>query len=514
MAAFTKLPITNNDTALPQPFTITENKSQIFPTRVTQVKNELTKRYLEQHFQNVLRRSQESKERHQKFNDQLQNSSYTKKVRKSLASEFAKTESNLKRAKRRKFRVEQFEKIKQIGRGAFGDVWLVRHREDNQIHAMKILQKYELITKKQIINALTERDLMTHSDNPFIVHLFYSFSDCMNLYFVMEFQPGGDLMSLLIKRGVLTETETRFFIAETLLAIHYIHKAGFIHRDIKPDNLLLTKHGHIRLTDFGLSTKTDRFADPIMQLIDELADAVDTSSRQATEDDQSEIIPTTGREKMYSTVGTPDYIAPEVLLKHHYNHSVDFWSLGAIMFEMLFGFPPFASDTPRGTAIKILHWTENLIFPIAPPVSPEAIDLISKLLCNCEDRIEFEEIKSHSFFHGIDWDNIENLESPYIPSIDGDIDTSNFDEFEPRILSYDHNNRDQSLMNQTKNEIDGHHTDELQRSKSDYDILADLAFMNFKYNKKVKTMNDSDVIRMDRLNLKTKRRRKSDREHK
>jgi serine/threonine protein kinase len=272
----------------------------------------------------------------------------------------------------------------------------------------------------------------------------------------MEYLPGGDLMNLLIKRDFLTETETKFFIAETLLAIHHVHVTGFIHRDIKPDNLLLTRTGHIRLTDFGLSTKLDRYSDPLSKLIDELTEVQDEITSSSSHSQLSR--EKRRREHMCSAAGTPEYIAPEVLQKHPYGQNVDFWSLGAIMYEMLFGAPPFYEDNdPRATIHKIVRWRDTLQFPTAPAVSGDAIDLIRRLICGASDRLDFEGIKCHRFFSGIDWDNIGNMESPYIPVVTSDTDTSNFDQFEAR------------------RDADG-----------DEDIpepLANLAFMGFRYNK-------------------------------
>lgn len=444
---------------LPQPMTFEDQQEpSSHVSRAAQVKSEITKHFLEQHFHDVLRESSECKQRHREFRNRLNQGDYSRKEKKTLESEFAQNETKLKRVKRRNFRVDQFDFIKLIGRGAFGEVFVCKDREDEQIYAMKILRKAELVAKNQILNTLAERDFLTQSNNPWSVQLVYSFSDTKNLYLVMEFLPGGDLMNLLIKRGVLTETETKFIIAETLLAIHHVHETNFIHRDIKPDNLLLTKDGHIRLTDFGLSTKTDRYSDPLVKLIDELTDVIQEKNTDALLSSQP-IREKKRREQICSTVGTPDYIAPEVLLKQPYTYLVDFWSLGAIMYEMLFGSPPFLADTPRGTALRIVRWRETLRFPSVPPVSSDAVDLIRHLLCDAEDRLDYEGIRSHRFFSGIDWEHIQSLESPCKPSVKDELDTSNFDEFEPK-----------------GNEPDV--------PANDTDDIANLAFMGFKYNKR------------------------------
>jgi serine/threonine protein kinase len=423
-------------------------------SRASQVKSEIAKHFLEQHFQAVLKEKSESQQRRREFRAKLEEQNISEEEQESLQTQFLRDEDNRKRFKRRSLRPEQFCKLKLIGRGAFGEVWLVRDKGDGQVYAMKVLKKAELFAKNQIVNTLAERDFLTQSDNPWSVQLFYSFADAKNLYLVMEFLPGGDMMNLLIKRGILTESETKFFIAETLLAIHYVHLTGFIHRDIKPDNLLLTRSGHIRLTDFGLSTKTERYSDPLIQLIDELSHAesrAETKSPPVTREFKR-------RDQINSTVGTPDYIAPEVLMKQPYTQSVDFWSLGTIMYEMLFGCPPFLSSTPRATALNIVQWSRTLAFP-ETGVSPDAVDLLRKLMCGPKERLDFEGIKEHPFFSGIDWDNIQKMESPCILSVKDDEDTSNFDEFEPR-------------------------EDEPEDEEPGKGHIANLAFLGFQYNKR------------------------------
>jgi serine/threonine protein kinase len=439
----------SNADDLPQPGTIASASAPTrrpSSTRATHVLTEIAKVHLSNYFESVLRERSECQQRHRQFHAHLQQENLSKKEKKNLESEFARSETRIKRFSRRSIRPEQFVRLKMIGRGAFGEVYLVQDKEDGAIYAMKILSKSELVAKHQILNTLAERDFMTQCNNPWSVPLVYAFYDAKNLYLVMEFMPGGDLMNVLIKRGVLTETETRFLIAETCLAVHHVHLTNFIHRDVKPDNLLLTRTGHIRLTDFGLSTKLDRYADPLVQLIGELTDA---PSRREN-----------ARQRVRSMVGTPDYIAPEVLLRRPYTQSVDFWSIGAIMYEMLFGAPPFLADDARSTAIRIVNWRDNLVFPSVPPVSDDAIDLIRRLMCSAEDRLDFEGIKKHPFFSGIDWDNLQNMPSPCVPVLSNEVDTSNFEpDFGPKA--------DPPTVDQ-----------------ADAEEIAKVAFFGFRYNRK------------------------------
>ncbi|KAK8871030.1 Serine/threonine-protein kinase 38 [Tritrichomonas musculus] len=494
-----KLISSKSEGTLPQPLSILQDETHV--TRplspLTQAKTEIAKHLLEQRFQNFFNETEKCRQRHREFKNNLQKGGYTKKEKKNLKTQFAQAESNLKRVHRRTLHVDQFIKIKLIGQGAFGDVWAVKGIEDNKVYAMKVLKKSEVVSKNQIINILAERDILIQPDNPWSVQLYYSFTDAQHLYYVMEFLPGGDLMNLLIKKGIFTETETQFFIAETLMAINSFHKNGYIHRDIKPDNLLLTKDGHIRLIDFGLSTKKDRNADPLIKLIDEhpeafqnLGDDNDNSSRRK-------------RSRVHSLVGTTDYMAPEVFLGQAYTQKVDFWSIGAIMYEMLFGCPPFVADNVRETAFKIVRWRQTLEFPSEPAVSQDAIDLIQNLLCDVEHRLDFDSIINHPFFTGIDWNKLHEMQSPYIPPIKDELDMSNFDDFMPRpediMVSSNQENTNGNKL---------HRRNTLSNLPSEVDELVGITFMGFQYNKKATNLSLDEFFPPGPIK-KTKKRSKS-----
>lgn len=431
------------------------------PSRLSKVKSELTRYYIEAHFANIMRENEERN----KFNELLSHSTLPKDQRAQMKKEYAINQNQISRLKRRTLRPSQFEKIKQLGRGGYGIVWLVRDKEDHQLYAMKILKKAELVAKRQMLNSLSERQMLA-SENPFGVQLIYSFQDKVNLYFVMEYLPGDDLMNLLIQRGILTEAESQFILAELLLAIHHIHMSGYVHRDVKPDNVLFTKSGHIKLADFGLSTKSERDEDPYMVLIDDFNEICQTNPRNSIPVQQPPLLSTTDatrRSKLRSTVGTPDYIAPEVIMKRGYDFRVDFWAFGVVMFEMLFGYPPFMADTARETALNIIHWHNTLRFPPNRGVSMQAMDLIVHLLCRKDYRLSFEEIKNHSFFEGIDFDHLLEMTPPagIIPNLPS--------------------NYEQQLNDQPCTPIE-----ELTEESEDDDIM-NLAFFGFKYNRKVKT---------------------------
>ncbi|GIL43874.1 hypothetical protein Vafri_1465 [Volvox africanus] len=251
----------------------------------------------------------------------------------------------------------------------------------------------------------------------------------------MEYLAGGDVMTLLMRKDIFTEEETRFYIAETVLGLESIHKAGYIHRDIKPDNLLLTCTGHVKLSDFGLCKPVDVQTLPTLTEGEEYNDVgmmPSTSARPQAE--QLAHWQKNRRQLAFSTVGTPDYIAPEVLMKKGYGMECDWWSVGAIMFEMLVGYPPFYSDDPLTTCRKIVNWRMYLAFPVEARLSPAARDLICRLMCDVDDRIGtrggVEEIKSHPFFYGIDWANLYTKPAPYVPRVEHELDTQNFDKFD------------------------------------------------------------------------------------
>jgi len=350
-----------------------------------------------------------------------------------------KKESEYLRLRRVRLSSKNFEKIKVIGRGAFGEVILVRRHGSDELFAMKKLKKTEMIKKDQVMHVVNERQVMVESKsvylkNPWVVNLYFSFQDNDFLYLIMEYVPGGDMMTLLIKEDVFSEDVTRKYIAETVLAIDSIHQLNYIHRDIKPDNLLLDKEGHIKLSDFGLCTGlyNDRIA-ALCNLVSKDGSKEMKDSMKQTQKDKITTWKKKRRLLAYSTVGTPDYIAPEVFMQKGYSKECDWWSVGVIMFEMLVGYPPFCSDVPADTYKKIMRWKETLRFPEEANLSPNAVDLIHRFLSDQNTRIGkngVEEIKAHPFFEGIDWETIRNQPAPRIPVIAFPTDTRNFEEYE------------------------------------------------------------------------------------
>ncbi|GFS99789.1 hypothetical protein NPIL_55071 [Nephila pilipes] len=396
--------------------------------------------HLENYYSNLIAQHIERKSRHEKLEETMKEEGLTEEQKQEKRTQHALKETEFLRLKRSRLGVEDFEPLKVIGRGAFGEVRLVQKKDTGHVYAMKILRKADMLEKEQVAHVRAERDVLVEADHQWVVKMYYSFQDAMNLYLIMEFLPGGDLMTLLMKKDTLSEDCTQFYIAETALAIDSIHKLGFIHRDIKPDNLLLDAKGHIKLSDFGLCTglkkshRTEFYRDLSQAKPSDFSMYFDRNASNPMDSKRrAESWKKNRRQLAYSTVGTPDYIAPEVFMQTGYNSSCDWWSLGVIMYEMLMGYPPFCSETPQETYRKVMNWRETLIFPPEVPISNEARDLIQRFSCEADKRIGagggVEEIKQHPFFKGIDWAHIRERPAAILVDVKSIDDTSNFDEF-------------------------------------------------------------------------------------
>jgi protein-serine/threonine kinase len=303
----------------------------------------------------------------------------------------AQKEARFLRFIRTKETPQNFQTIKVIGKGAFGEVKLVQRKSDGKIYALKSLIKTEMFKKDQLAHVRAERDILADSkDNPWLVKLHASFQDAAFLYMLMEFLPGGDLMTMLIKYEIFSEDITRFYMAEIVMAIEAVHKLGFLHRDIKPDNILLDRGGHIKLTDFGLSTggrKQHENSYYQALLKTNASDKAGNRNSIALNEQINLTVSNRGlvntwrksrRHMAYSTVGTPDYIAPEIFLGQGYTYLCDWWSVGAIMFECLVGWPPFCAEDTHDTYRKIVNWRESLFFPEELTLGTQAEDMIRR----------------------------------------------------------------------------------------------------------------------------------------
>ncbi|XP_004247240.1 uncharacterized protein [Solanum lycopersicum] len=417
----------------PQPPMSAEEASNVTKQRVA-----AAKQYIENHYKEQMRNLQDRKERRSILEKKLADADVSEEDQNNLLKFHEKKETEYMRLQRHKMGADDFELLTMIGKGAFGEVRVCREKTTGHVYAMKKLKKSEMLRRGQVEHVKAERNLLAEVDSNCIVKLYCSFQDDEFLYLIMEYLPGGDMMTLLMRKDTLTEDEARFYVAETVLAIESIHIHNYIHRDIKPDNLLLDRYGHLRLSDFGLCKPLD------CSTLEEKDFAGGDSAHGASRSDGSSAPKRTQQEQLqhwqknrrtlaYSTVGTPDYIAPEVLLKKGYGMECDWWSLGAIMYEMLVGYPPFYSDDPMSTCRKIVNWKSHLKFPEEAKLSSEAEDLIGKLLCHVTQRLGSngaDEIKVHPWFRGIDWDRIYHIDAAFIPEVTDELDTQNFEKFE------------------------------------------------------------------------------------
>lgn len=304
-----------------------------------------------------------------------------------------------------RMRHADFDVVKVIGRGAFGEVQLVRHRSTRRVYAMKLLSKTEMIKRSDSAFYWEEREIMANANSEWIVQLHFAFQDSKYLYMVMDYMPGGDLVNLMSNYDV-PEKWAKFYCAEVVLALDAIHSMGFVHRDVKPDNMLLDSKGHLKLADFGTCMRMDR---------------------------------SSGMVRSDTAVGTPDYISPEVLQSqgrpNHYGRECDWWSVGVFLYEMLVGDTPFYADSLVGTYGKIMDHKNSLSFPTDIEISHEAKSLICAFLTDRTERLGrngIEEIKTHQFFRNIDWtwDTLRQAVPPVIPELSSDVDTSNFEDIE------------------------------------------------------------------------------------
>ncbi|NP_001154860.1 uncharacterized protein LOC100301953 [Xenopus laevis] len=313
-------------------------------------------------------------------------------------------EKIVREVRKLQMKAEDYDVVKVIGRGAFGEVQLVRHKSSQKVYAMKLLSKLEMIKRSDSAFFWEERDIMAFANSPWVVQLSCAFQDEKHLYMVMEYMPGGDLVNLMSNYD-MPEKWAKFYTAEVVLALNAIHSMGLIHRDVKPDNMLLDKYGHLKLADFGTCMKMDQ----------------------------------TGMVRCDTAVGTPDYISPEVLKSQggdgYYGRECDWWSVGVFLFEMLVGDTPFYADSLVGTYSKIMDHKNSLNFTDDVEISTHAKNLICAFLTDREVRLGrngIEDIKQHPFFKNDqwNWDNIRETVAPVVPELTSDIDTSNFDDIE------------------------------------------------------------------------------------
>ncbi|CAK56318.1 unnamed protein product (macronuclear) [Paramecium tetraurelia] len=415
-------------------------KKEIQISNATRDRVEACRIYIERKYAKQIEEEQQQLQGWQQLSKLMDSLHMNAKEKEIIKKDILKKEAEQMRKKRMRLSIEDFQPLAIIGRGAFGEVRLCRHVPSQQIVAVKKMKKHEMIYKNQIGHVTNERKVLEEAKgNNWIVEMKCSFQDEKNLYLVMEYLAGGDLMTLLMKKDILSEAEARFYMAELVQAVSSVHKLGFIHRDLKPDNILLDNNGHIKLSDFGLCKDAElHFDKPVF------------SSKFKQKQ--------TRREKAFSTVGTPDYIAPEVFLQQGYNETVDWWSVGVILYEMLIGYPPFYTDDPSSTCQKIIRFQQCFTFPEEPKISQLAKDLISKLVCDTNNRLKFEQIIRHPWFGGLSILKVRDMKAPYIPTVRSELDTSNFDKYEEEepwiIKGYQNSKKEMTFVGYTYKQED------------------------------------------------------------
>ena len=387
----------------------------------TRAKADATRLYLEEKYALMKAEREESRTRRHALETKMETMRIPTDKRQLYREQLKSAELDTLRLSRKRLSSSDFERLRVLGRGAFGEVVLVRKKNTHEIFALKIMLKSAMVLKNQVNHARAERDILASADDissPYLVTLHYSFQDEFHLYMVMEFCPGGDLMNLLMKRETLSERLVRFYAAEMILAIASVHALGYIHRDIKPDNLLLDGFGHLKLTDLGLCKKVEQGRKDREPISTHCSANIPSSHMHTMGEERKPFA--RSRSDAYSTVGTPDYIAPEVLAQQGYGQECDWWSMGVILYECLVGYPPFYADEPLETCRNIVNWKTSLVFPpeAIAILSPACMDFIKSLICNAEDRIGFhtvDQIRNHPWMAGVPWNTMQSQTSPYIP---------------------------------------------------------------------------------------------------
>lgn len=296
-----------------------------------------------------------------------------------------------------KIQINDFVILQKVGMSTFGRVCLCRHKKTKKIYAMKMLKKFEIIRMKQIDHIYNEYNILSVLNHPFIVELKgVNVTDPKYLYFILEYIPGGELFTLLRSKNIFPPPQTRFYTAHIVTVFEYLHSKDIIYRDLKPENILINSNGYLKLTDFGFA--------------------------KVVKDG-----------KTYTLCGTPEYLAPEIILNKGHGKAVDWWTLGVLMYEMLVGIDPFNDDDPMLIYQNIIKG--KVLFPNT--IDKDAKNLIKHFLV-ADTTKRFGCLKNgvgdiidHKFFAGFNWKDLVfmKMEPPYVPTIKNELDTSNFSNY-------------------------------------------------------------------------------------
>lgn len=296
--------------------------------------------------------------------------------------------------------LDEFDRIRTLGTGSFGRVMLVQHKTEFNYMALKILDKQKVVKLKQVEHTLNEKKILSSVEFPFLVRLLYSFKDNSNVYIVLEFVSGGEMFSHLRRIGRFSESKSEFYASQVVLLFEYLHHLDIIYRDLKPENLLIDSQGYLKVTDFGFAKRI--------------------------------------KGRTYTLCGTPEYLAPEIILSKGYGKAVDWWALGVLIYEMAAGYPPFFAEQPIQIYEKIV--SGKVRFP--SHFSSDLKDLLRNLLQmdltkrfgNLKSGVA--DIKSHRWFNSTDWMDVyfRRAEAPFIPKCKGPGDSSNFDAYDEEEL--------------------------------------------------------------------------------
>ncbi|KAG5421601.1 DBF2 [Candida metapsilosis] len=349
-------------------------------------------------------------------------------------------ERALLRKRRLKPKHKDFEMITQVGQGGYGQVFLSRKKDTREICALKVLNKKLLVKLDETRHVLTERDILTNTRSEWLVKLLYAFQDPEKVFLAMEFVPGGDFRTLLNNTGYLIPPHARFYISEMFAAVNSLHELGFTHRDLKPENFLIDSKGHIKLTDFGLAAGTvsnDRIESMRLRLknLEELEE-YQVPSRMMMER-QKIFKKSQGHHNLAnSIVGSPDYMALEVLEGKSYDYTIDYWSLGCMLFEALCGYPPFSGSKQEETYQNLKNWKTALRRPQTKDgryvFSDRTWALITKLIASPANRLRtFKQVQQMAYFADVKgWSNLRERTPPFTPQLDNEEDAGYFDDFE------------------------------------------------------------------------------------